>query len=196
MTEPIANASPRGTARRAGGVVLLALLLALALGGVAVMAAVDVWSLSRQRAREQELLFIGDQYRLAIQRYYFGAPPGARRVLPAKLEDLLEDDRYPVPVRHLRRLYPDPITGSVEWGVLRIGERIAGVFSRSDKMPVKQAEFARGYQQFSGKSAYREWVFAVAISGQPTLVNPPPATTPASGAAPFIPPVPVRRSPS
>lgn len=144
---------------RISGVVMLALLLTLALGSIALMAAVDVWSFTRQRAQEAELLFVGDQYRQAIQRYYFGAPPGTRRVLPASLQDLLEDDRYPMPVHHLRRLYPDPITGNTEWGTLRVGERIAGVYSLSEREPIKRAGFAPSDEKFNGKSVYRDWVF-------------------------------------
>jgi type II secretory pathway pseudopilin PulG len=156
-------------------VVLLALLMALALGGIMLMATVDVWSLTRQREREQELLFVGNQYRQAIQRYYFSAPPGTARTLPSALEDLLEDNRYPVPVRHLRRLYPDPITGTVEWGVLRIGQRIAGVHSLSTKRPVKRAGFAPDDQQFHDKPAYSDWIFAVSATGQPLAALPPAA---------------------
>jgi type II secretory pathway pseudopilin PulG len=196
VSEPIVVTRRRCARKFPRGVALLALLLALAIGGIAMMVAVDVWSLARQRAREQELLFVGDQYRVAIERYYFGAPPGTRRMLPSRLEDLLEDDRYPTPVRHLRRIYPDPITSRAEWGVLRIGERIGGVFSLSNKAPVKQAEFARDYQQFSGKTAYREWVFAVSVSGQPLEANPISASPPASGAAPSISLPPVLRNPS
>lgn len=175
---------------------MLALLLGLALGGIALMAAVDVWSLARQRIREQELLFVGDQYRRAIQRYYFGAPRGTGRVLPTSLEDLLEDNRYPVPVRHLRRLYPDPITGSAEWGVLRVGQRVAGVYSLSEKQPVKRTGFAPGYEQFGDKAAYRDWVFGVSPSGEPLTVMPPKSTAPDNGSDTPAPTHPVRRNPS
>jgi type II secretory pathway pseudopilin PulG len=165
-------------------VVLLALLLALALGGIALMAAVDVWALTRQRAAEEELLFVGDQYRKAILRYYMAAPPGTRRMLPASLEDLLDDDRSLIPAHHLRRLYPDPITGSTEWGALRIGDRIAGVYSLSDREPIKKARFPQGYQQFADKTTYSDWVFVVAIPGRgaasPTPSSTPPGGTPAA----------------
>lgn len=170
--------------RRAdSGVVLLALLIALVLGGIALMAAADVASVARQRAREQELLFVGDQYRKAILRYYMGAPAGMRRTLPAKLEDLLEDDRFPKPVHHLRRLYPDPITGSTDWGLLRAADRIAGVYSLSDKQPLKQAGFEPVYEQFSGKAAYREWLFLISIRGL-TVVLPGTAASAPSFASP------------
>lgn len=197
MTEPTTRVSRRRTGRAADGVVLLALLIALTLGGIALMAAVDVWALARQRGQEQELLFVGDQYRRAIQRYYFGAPPGTPRVLPARVEDLLEDDRYPMPVRHLRRAYRDPITGGDEWGVLRIGDRIAGVHSLSDKEPVKQAGFAAGYQHFEGLKSYRDWLFAIANTGQPLVVLPKSPGAPDSGGAPSVPtPRPVPRKES
>jgi type II secretory pathway pseudopilin PulG len=194
MSEQRAITNTHGSRERSRGLVLLAFLLALALGGIALMAAVDVWSLARQRAREQELLFVGDQYRKAILRYYMSAPPGAGRALPASLEDLLEDDRYPVPVHHLRRLYPDPITDSAEWGVVRAGERIAGVYSLSEKEPVKQAGFAPGYQQFNGMTSYRDWVFAPTLSRRGIVVAPP--SPAASGVAPSRAPQPVRRTPS
>ncbi len=146
--------------RRCGGFALLGLLIVLVLGGIGLMAAVDMWTLQRQREREAQLLFAGDQYRLAIQRYYYAAPPGAPRTLPPSLQDLLEDRRHPHTVRHLRRLYPDPITGQPEWGELRVGERIAGVYSQSDAQPIKQAGFAFVYRQFADSTRYQQWVFS------------------------------------
>lgn len=159
--------TPPFTRRRPGvrhgrGVMLLALLISLALSGIALMGAVDVWTLQRQREREKQLLFAGDQYRQAIRRYYYAAPAGTPRTLPVSLELLLEDDRYPIPVRHLRRLYPDPITGQAEWGQLRAGDRIAGVYSRSEALPVKQAGFSPADENFTGRTRYKEWVFSFA----------------------------------
>lgn len=146
--------------RHPRGIMLLALLIGLALSAIALMAAVDVWTLERQRDREQQLLYVGDQYRLAIGRYYYAAPAGTPKTLPPTLEMLLEDERFPVPVRHLRRLYPDPITGHAEWGQLRAGEGIVGVYSLSEAQPVKQAGFAVADENFTGRSHYREWVFS------------------------------------
>lgn len=163
---------------------LLALLLGLALEGIGLMAAVDVWTLTRQREREQQLLFVGDQYRQAIQRYWFAAPAGSPRMLPSSLEALLEDDRYPMPVRHLRRLYPDPITGKSEWGIVNQGERIAGVYSLSEVQPVKQAGFPAAYELFNGKTSYSDWIFAFTIPGR-TAVLPPRTGTPTRGKPSF-----------
>jgi len=183
-------------ASRARGVVLLALLLALALGGIGLMAAVDVWSVTRQREREQELLFVGDQYRQAIQRYYFAAPSGTPRVLPGSLEALLEDDRYPMPIHHLRRLYPDPISGKLEWGLVRAGEQISGVYSLSESKPLKRAGFVPAYQQFGGKESYRDWVFAFAPPANSGTVAPVPTSPPPSRSPPAPPINPNRRNPA
>jgi type II secretory pathway pseudopilin PulG len=162
-------------AGRSRGFMLLGLLIVLALAGLSLMAAVDVWTLQRQREREEQLLFVGDQYRLAIQRYYFAAPPGSPRVLPVNTKVLLEDDRYPIPIRHLRRLYPDPITGTAEWGEVRVADRLSGVYSLSEAQPVKQAGFTPNYETFNGKTSYQGWVFA--FSGAPAagLATPTPA---------------------
>lgn len=138
---------------------LLGLLLMLMLGSIALTAAAEVWSVARQREQEHELLYVGEQYRQAIRRYYFAAPPGQPRVLPARLALLLEDDRYPVPVRHLRRLYPDPVTGG-DWDLMLIDERIAGVLSRSDTAPLKRTGFPSAQASFEDKGSYRDWVFA------------------------------------
>jgi len=196
VTEPLTLVCRWRSRPSERGVVLLALLLTLALGGIALMAAVDVWSLSRQRQREEELLFVGDQYRQAIQRYYFGAPPGTPRVLPTSLEQLLADDRFPEPVHHLRRLYPDPITGSTEWGLVLIRNRIAGVHSLSEREPVKKAGFTPAYQQLSDKVSYRDWLFAIGPDGRPIFSTRPFDGPPARGTDPFTPPTPVRRTPS
>jgi type II secretory pathway pseudopilin PulG len=182
--------------KRERGVVLLALLLALALAGIGLMAAVDVWSVTRQREREKELLFVGDQYRQAIQRYYYGAPSGSGRVLPASLDVLLEDDRYPIPVHHLRRLYPDPITGSIEWGLVHAGEQIAGVYSLSEAKPIKQAGFPAAYQFFADKMSYRDWVFAFVGARKSGGGVQAPAPAASSSTQPVNPTRPIRGNPS
>ena len=177
-----------------GGFALLGLLIVLALGGIVLMAAVDVWSLSSRRQREQQLLFAGDQYRDAIRRYWFAAPPGTARVLPRSLDLLLEDDRSSTPLRHLRRLYPDPITGSAEWGTLRDGDGITGVYSLSEAQPVQQAGFARQHENFAGSTRYRDWVFAFVVPRRNVLL---PAPGPVSNfpAPPPSPTRPVRGNP-
>lgn len=154
MTRPSAHYR-----RSRRGVMLLGLLLMLMLGSIVLMAAAEVWGTTRQREQERELMFVGEQYRQAIRRYYFAAPPGQPRVLPSRLDLLLADDRYPVPVRHLRRLYPDPMTGDVEWGLVLSNDRVAGVHSQSEQVPIKQTGFAAAQAAFETKSSYRDWLF-------------------------------------
>ncbi len=159
------------------GVMLLGLMIVLALGGIVLMAMVDNWALQSQRDREQELLFVGEQYRLAIQRYYYAAPTGQARQLPTSLEALLDDDRFTQTVHQLRRLYPDPITGSNDWGEVRLGDRLVGVFSKSEAQPLKQAEFSPRYESFNGRERYQDWAFVFVVPSRgglrPAIVAPP-----------------------
>jgi type II secretory pathway pseudopilin PulG len=145
--------------RRAKGMLLIGLLITLFMTSVFAMVGIEVWSTARQREREAELLFIGNQYRQAIRRYYFAVDAGQARQLPTKLSELLNDDRFPVPMQHLRRLYPDPITGSTDWGLALNGQRIAGVYSPSEKQPLKQAGFEPANATFEARTTYRDWVF-------------------------------------
>lgn len=176
---------------------LLALLLLLALGSIGLMAAVDVWQITRQREREVELLFAGDQYRQAIRAYYFAAPPGAPRAFPPSVAALLDDDRFPTPLHHLRRAYPDPITGQPDWGMVRLGEGIVGVYSTSDNAPVKQAGFAPPYLQFNEQSAYTHWVFAFVpprgVARTPAVASNPNVRPPGASTRPSLPLLPSRQ---
>ena len=78
-----------------------------------------------------------------------------------KLEDLVEDKRYPNPQRYLRKVYPDPMTGSTEWGLIPApgGQGIMGVYSLSEAAPIKTGNFSMAYEVFHGSSRYSEWQF-------------------------------------
>jgi len=163
--------------RQHGGFTLLAVLFVVAALGVGLAAVGTVWDTTARREKEAQLLFVGDQYRQAIERYY-QATPGGVKTYPKRLEDLLLDRRFPVTVvRHLRQLYPDPITGKPEWGLVKAGDGITGVFSLSEERPMKQGNFARIYAAFSGQAHYSDWTFE-AFMGQGTDQGQ--ATAPAS----------------
>jgi type II secretory pathway pseudopilin PulG len=120
----------------------------------------EVWQTSTAREREAELLFTGHQYRKAIERYYLSGP---QRQYPKNLADLVKDPRLPNTVRHLRRLYPDPITGKDEWGFVKSADGgFAGVYSLSEAAPLKTAGFAVRDAAFEGKTKYAEWQFVFA----------------------------------
>lgn len=178
----MATALPVRSARQARGrgIVLLTLLVAMALMGLALLAASENAATSRQRGREQELLFVGDQYRQAIERFYFAAPPGTPRLLPVSVEQLLLDDRYPQPVQHLRRVYLDPFTGEpLLW--VRQGDRLMGVHSAARVAPLMRANFRAPYGGFSAASDVSQWVF---------IFKPP-----APAASPVIPRKPAQKGP-
>jgi hypothetical protein len=92
--------------------------------------------------------------------YYAGTPAGKPR-FPRALEDLVEDNRFPVPRRHLRRVYPDPLSGKADWALIDApGGGIAGVHSRSEAKPLKIGNFAPPDVKFEGAERYSDWKFA------------------------------------
>src|SRR5690606_5191204 len=107
-----------GSRRRASrGFTYIGLLILVALIGVALTAAAELASTALQRDREQELLFIGAAYVAAIESYSRHSPGGNE--FPQQLEDLIKDPRLPSLRRHIRRLYRDPMSGSMDWGLVR-----------------------------------------------------------------------------
>jgi type II secretory pathway pseudopilin PulG len=145
--------------RTAGGYTYVAMLVAVAVMSAGLAATGEVWSHAVRREKEAELLFVGQQYRQAIA-FYYEQSPGNGKQYPAKLEDLVEDKRFPSPRRHLRKLYADPITGRAEWGIIEApGGGIMGVHSRSNAEPVKRAEFGFRDRVFHQATNYYEWRF-------------------------------------
>jgi len=141
------------------GFTYLVLLTAVAVIGVGLVAASEVWSHSRQREQERELLHVGEQFRRAIGLYYERTPGPVKRY-PEKLEDLLEDKRYLVRQRYLRRIFADPMTGRAEWGFVPApGGGIMGVYSTSGRPPIKTANFAEENRTFKDAGSYSQWQF-------------------------------------
>jgi type II secretory pathway pseudopilin PulG len=141
------------------------LLLAIAFMAVGLVAVAEVATTAIRRDKEAELLFVGDQYARAISLYR-ASSPGAQQY-PQKLEDLLVDKRFPNIRRHLRRVYPDPITGNADWGLVRgPGGGIVGVYSRSTTHPLKVSNFPKGYEAFANATSYAEWRFVAGVDGK------------------------------
>lgn len=128
--------SALGRRASCAGFTYLWVLLMVAILGIGLAALGQVWTTAAQREREQELLFIGEQFRRAIGSYY-ERTPGTVKQYPARIEDLLEDRRLPVTQRHLRKRYRDPMSGKSEWGlVLAANKTIMGIYSNVRGTPL------------------------------------------------------------
>ena len=186
-----ARAWRRTTSTRQAAFTYLAVLLLVALLGMGLAAAATLVATAAQREQELELLFVGNQYRQAIGSYYEKTPGGAKQ-FPPTLEALLKDDRQPVTVRHLRKLYLDPMTGKADWVLVTRGDgRIAGVASRSKKPPLKTDNFTNPLDRdFRASIMLSEWKFIYTpafVPGQvPGVIEeaqPPAGATPPGGSA-------------
>ena len=143
----------------ARGFTYVGLLIALAIIGGASAAVLSAGSTMQRRMAEEELLFVGAQFRQAFRSYYESAVSVPR--YPATLEALLQDPRPQVAKRHLRKIFHDPLTGKAEWGLIPApGGGIMGVHSLAEGKPIKQANFEQAFALFEGKGSYLEWSFA------------------------------------
>lgn len=160
--------------RNERGFTYLTILFVVAIMASGLALVGEVWHTSRVREKEAELLFVGNEYRQAIARYYLSGP---QRQYPRNLSDLIKDPRQPGTVRHLRRLYPDPISGAAEWGLVKAPDGgIAGVHSLSEESPLKVAGFRVRDAAFEGKAKYSEWQFAFAPAAAAKPLPKPAAT--------------------
>lgn len=189
--------------RRQLGFTFLGLMFLVAALGVAMALVGTLWHTSVQREKEAQLLFVGEQYRHAIESFWAASPKGQER-LPKTLEELLQDPRYPNIVRHLRHLYPDPLSGKLDWGLVKdAAGGISGVYSQSATQPFKTGNFPTALKDFEGKHSYREWLFSARIKGSADATaadsgasgqgtdqgsNPATGSNPAPGSSPATPP--------
>ena len=100
---------------RTAGYAMAALLVAIAVMGVAMTVALPAWRQQTQRENEEELIFRGRQYVRAVQlfqrRYAAAYPPDI---------DLLLRQRF------LRKKYTDPMVKDGEFEILYQGSIVAG----------------------------------------------------------------------
>ncbi len=149
----------RRSAAAQGGFAYLAVLLFIAVFGAISAGVVAAGSGMARRAAEDDLLFVGAQFRNAIRSYYESGAGGRRYAL--SFEELLRDKRAPGVLRHLRRVYPDPMTGKEDWGLVLGPEGgIIGVYSKATGTPLKTDGFAPEFPAFTGQQKYSDWVFS------------------------------------
>lgn len=139
------------------GFTYVGLLLFLAITGIGLASVGTAWHAHLQREKEAELVFVGSQFQRAIRSYYERSPE-AGKLYPKALADLLEDRRSGTVVRHLRRIYVDPMTGQQDWGVIRQPDgRVIGVYSLAEMTVFRTAELPDGIEVKG--DTYRDWRF-------------------------------------
>lgn len=137
--------------------------------GIGMAGAGKVWKKTMQREREAELLFRGNQIKMAIETYYKSGHAGMQ-FLPREMEDLLKDKRSLTVKRYLRQMYTDPMALDGKWDIVKSPDgRLMGVRTKSTKEPIKKKDFFpelsdKEYKEykmsFEGKSKYNDWIFA------------------------------------
>jgi type II secretory pathway pseudopilin PulG len=136
----------------------------IALFMVATLSVVSLRAMERtltkdRREREAELLYVGQAYRQAIQVYYQNSP-GTAKKYPPDLQSLLQDARTTSLQRPLRKLYRDPITSSLNWGIVSSADGgVMGVYSLSTQQPIKVNGFPVTLFGFTGAKSYQQWQF-------------------------------------
>lgn len=145
--------------RKDAGFTYLGVLFFVAIMGIVLAGTATTWSVLQQREKEGELLFIGNEFRKAIASYYESTPGTVKRY-PGSFQDLLKDNRQLATVRHLRRVYSDPMTSKAEWGTVRAPDGgIMGIYSLSEEMPVKRSGFSFEDRALEGAKRYADWKF-------------------------------------
>jgi type II secretory pathway pseudopilin PulG len=95
------------------GYILLAVMLLMTLMLIAMTIEAPRIAQQIKREKEEELIHRGDQYRVAIKKFY-----RKNGTYPISLDQLVSTNN----VRYLRKRYKDPITGKDDWHLLHVGE--------------------------------------------------------------------------
>jgi type II secretory pathway pseudopilin PulG len=103
--------------RKQRGFTYLGVLIAVAVLGIGLSVASEVWVTNARRQRLEELEWIGQQYVQAIGSDYESSP-GRVKTYPKSLQELLEDHRFLTKRRHLRRMYLNPLSGHADWEIV------------------------------------------------------------------------------
>lgn len=148
-----------GRSLHQGGYGLLFMLLAVALLCTGSLAVAIRWTQQIERQKEADLLRVGDAYATAIASYYYSTP-GPAKHFPKNFDELLEDRRFVTLRRHLRAAYPDPVTGSRDWGlVLASDGGIMGVYSVSQKATWRRTALELEHCRLPEAERYVDWKF-------------------------------------
>lgn len=148
-----------GRSRGEHGFGWLFVLMTLAVASAAGSAVAQRWSDQISREKERQLLRVGEAYARALAEYRADSP-GSDKRYPRSLEQLVLDDRFVGTRRHLRELYPDPITGQADWALLRDARGdIMGLHSRSEQRPWARLPLRLDSTDLPAANRYADWAF-------------------------------------
>ncbi len=115
----------------------------IAVLGVGLVAASEVWVATAHRQKLAQLEWVGEQFVLGLGSYYYSSS-GTVKIYPKTLRDLLEDRRFLTMRRHLREIYANPFTGKPDWElIIGDGGGIKGVqvaIPSSDGVQIRRFE--------------------------------------------------------
>jgi type II secretory pathway pseudopilin PulG len=169
------------------GVSLVSVLAGLTIMAILMSAATPFWRYVMKDAREEELLFRGEQIARAIERYQ--KKNGGTS--PPNLEILVQK-------KFLRKMYREPLAKDGKWRLVRAGEpvlppgvpgvptrrtppstlvgqaptaTVGGTISGAGIIGVASLSKDDSLRVFNGRTKYNEWLF---IAGQLRFVGPQP----------------------
>ena len=153
------QAGKRVTATGQRGFSWLLVLMVLAVASAAGAAVAQRWSDQIARDKERRLLRVGDAFARALADYH-ASSPGSDKRFPPTLEQLVLDTRFVGTRRHLRTIYPDPLTGQPDWVLVRDARGdIFGIRSRAEQQPWVRVPQRLGATDLPAAQRYAEWIF-------------------------------------
>ncbi len=157
------------------GFTYLWLLFMLAISAAGTAAVGELWVVQVQRSKELELAFRGQAIVAALEGYRAASPAGTP-CAPLGWEELLQDQRNTVTLRHLRRPYANPFAATGEWEWVKDAQgRMLGVKSDAPASPLVTAQLAAG-KAAARADALGARVFQIGVAKtKPVCLNAPPA---------------------
>jgi len=156
------------------GFTYLWLLFVLAIGAAGTAAVGELWVVQVQRSKELDLVFRGQSIVAALESYR-AASPAATPCAPLNWEELLQDQRTTVTLRHLRRPYADPFAANGEWEWVKDTQgRMLGVKSRPPAAPLVTAVPSSGKVGATANASGSGLFQIGAATGKLVCLNAPP----------------------
>lgn len=141
------------------GFVLIGMVFLTFVVSLTLVALARMWEADAQRDKERELLWSGRQLGKALASYALATPEG-ESALPRSLDQLVLDTRVDPPLRHLRKVPLDPMTGKPDWGTVRSPDgAITAVHSTSLRKPLAADGLWPEERAFEHAKDYSQWVF-------------------------------------